>query len=163
MKNVIITIGREYGSGGHYIGKMLAEQLNIPCYDKELLVEVAKGGEYSQEMVEKNDEKPNGFMYSLFGGTSSYGLPLNQRVFLAQFEKVRELAEKGPCVFVGRCADYVLSDRENVLNVFIYTDMETKRQRVIEYYGVPEKKALETIKKTNKKRAKDHNYYTNKK
>ena len=114
----IITIGRQYGSAGHSIGKILADDLGIKYYDKELLERAAKDSGLCQELFENHDEKPtNSFLYSLVMDSYSFGygstmmdMPLNQKVFLAQFDAIKKLAEEGPCVMVGRCADYALSD-----------------------------------------------------
>lgn len=161
MKHVVITIGREYGSGGRLIGKKLAEALNIPFYDKELIEKVASEGHFSKELVEKNDEKPNGFINTLYI-SQSYSLPLNQQVFLAQFNVIRDIASKESCVFIGRCADYILEDRNDVVNIFIHAPIEKRVERVIKYYGVEESKALDTIKKVDKSRSKYYNYFTDK-
>lgn len=164
MKKVIITIGREYGSGGRIIGRKLAEELGFKFYDKELLEEVARKSQLAPELISRHDEKPNGMMNSLFASTSSYSLPLNQKVFLAQFETIREIAEKDEsCVIVGRCADYILEDRKDVVNVFIHAPLDQRIKRIVELYNADEKKALETIKKIDKKRASYYNFFTNKK
>lgn len=161
MKHVVITIGRQYGSGGRLIGKKLAEELGIKFYDKELIEKVASEGHFSKELVEKNDEKPNGFINTLYI-SQSYSLPLNQQVFLAQFNVIREIASKESCVIIGRCADYILEDRKDVINIFIHAPQEKRIERVVKYYGVEESKALETIKKVDKSRSKYYNYFTDK-
>ena len=121
--NTIITIARQYGSGGHDIGKKLAEELKIPFYDKELLERAAKDSGFCQEIFENYDEKPtNSFLYSLVMDTYSMGystaafaeMPLNHKIFLAQFNAIKDIAKEGPCVIVGRCADYALADFPNV-------------------------------------------------
>lgn len=161
MNHIVITIGREYGSGGRLVGKKLAEALNIPFYDKELIEKAASEGHFAQELVEKNDEKPNGFLNSL-AISQNYTLPLNQQIFLAQFSVIRRLAENESCVIIGRCADYVLEDKSEVVNVFIHAPIEKRKERIIKYYNVEEEKALETIKKIDKSRAKYYNYFTDK-
>ena len=116
MKDLIICIGRQYGSGGRFIGKLLAEKLNIPCYDKEILTESIKKSDINVDVIENNDEVPNSMMYSVF---QSNGLSINEQVFLAQFDAIRDIANKGACVIVGRCADYILEDRDNVVSIFM--------------------------------------------
>lgn len=163
MENVIICIGRQYGSGGRYVGKLLAEELNIPCYDKELLLEASKESSINENVISENDEKPNNFMYSLFTGSSTYGLPINQQVFLAQFDAIRKLVNKGPCIVVGRCADYVLEDLSNVVSIFIHAPLEKRIERAEQFYGMDNKKAKAQIKKIDRKRSDYYNFYTNKK
>lgn len=168
--NTIITIGRQYGSAGHTIGRMLAEQLGIPFYDKELLELAAKDSGICKELFEHQDEKPtNSFLYSLVMDTYSFGfnptaveMPLNQRVFLAQFDAIKKIADEGPCVIVGRCADYALEDRDNVLNIFIQADMEQKVKLISTASRVTEAKAKEIILKNDKQKASYYNYYTSK-
>lgn len=165
----IITISREFGSGGREIGKKLAEQLGIEFYDKELLELASKHSGITQELFVKHDENyTNSFLYSLVMGNypvTSDGrinpeLPLNQKIFLAQFETIRALAEKGPCVIVGRCADYVLRNRDNVINFFITGSMPQKRRRILERYDIEKNKVEDFIRKTDKRRANYYNYYT---
>ena len=168
MTNTIITIGRQYGSGGRYVARLLAEKLEIPFYDKELLTEVARDSGMSKDLLEEHDEKNNrGFLFSVMGGVQSAGdaggmfldMPLTHRIFLAQFDTIRRIAGEGPCVIVGRCADYVLRDHENVLNVFIKADRENRIRRIVDYYGVDPLKAEEQLKKADKQRAAYYNYY----
>ena len=159
MKDVIICIGRQYGSGGRFIGKLLAERLNIPCYDKELIIESSRKSDISQEVIENNDEVPNNLMYSVFQN----GNPINQQVFLAQFDAIRDIANKGACVIVGRCADYILEDRDNVVSIFITAPIEERIRRATEFYNFDQNKALKAIKKVDKKRRDYYNFYTNRK
>ena len=168
MSKTIITVGRQYGSGGRYVARLLAEKLEIPFYDKELLAEVAKDSGIRKELLEEHDEKnTRGFLFSMMGGAQPLGdssqmymdVPLNHRIFLAQFDTIRRIASEGPCVIVGRCADYVLRDQENVLNVFIKADKEARIQRIIEYYGADPLRAEEQLKKADKQRASYYNYY----
>ena len=164
---MVITIGRQYGSGGREIGRRLAKELDIPYYDKELLVEASKQSGICEELFENHDEKPTkSFLYSLMTGVQTHGgaapmyldMPLNHRMFLAQFDAIRKLAGEGPCVVVGRCADYVLRDQKNVINVFLKADMEHRRERAIER-GADPQKAEETVRKNDKDRAAYYNYY----
>ncbi len=130
----IITIGRQYGSAGHSIGKILADGLGIKYYDKELLERAAKDSGLCQELFENHDEKPtNSFLYSLVMDSYSFGygstmmdMPLNQKVFLAQFDAIKKISQDGPCVIVGRCADYALEENPNVLSIFIKADMQDR-------------------------------------
>jgi len=165
MKNVIFTIGRQYGSGGRLIGKKLAEELGIPFYDKELLTMAAKDSGFCEEIFETHDERPtSSFLYSLvMGGYGSDSMPLNHKLFLAQFETIKKLAKQGSCVIIGRCADYALEGMPNVVNVFIHADMESRVKRVVEEYGEDAKQAVSLINKTDKKRANYYNYYSDKK
>lgn len=165
MKDIIVTIGRQYGSGGRQVGKLLAERMGVPFYDKELLTEAAKNSGFCEEIFHENDEKPAGsFLYSLvMGANGADALPLNNKLFLAQFDTIKEIASKGSCVIIGRCADYALEEMDNVVNVFIHADMESRVKRVVEEYGDDPKKAEDIISKTDKKRANYYNYYSDKK
>lgn len=170
MKN-IITIGREFGSGGREIGRKIAERYGIAFYDKELLEEAAKHSGICEELFVKHDEScSNSFLYSLVMGTypmTADGrinpeMPLNHRIFLAQFETIKKLAEK-PCVIVGRCADYVLSDHKDMISVFVTGDMPEKKRRITERYDIEKHKAEDFIRKTDKRRANYYEYYTDRK
>ena len=170
--NTIITIGRQYGSGGHDIGKQLAEELNVPFYDKALLERAAKDSGLCQEIFENHDEKQtNSFLYSLVMDTYSLGyttssfseMPLNHKIFLAQFDAIKNIAKEGPCVIVGRCADYALSDFPNVVNVFLHADMQDRVVRIARRHDLTDAKAKDLIVKTDKRRASYYNYYTSKK
>ena len=161
----VVTIGRQYGSGGKIIGEKLAKALGVPFYDKELLTEAARKSGICQEMFESNDEKPtSSLLYSLVMGTySGDSLPLNHKLFLAQFDAIRSLADKGSCVIIGRCADYALEDYKNVINVFIHAKMEDRIDRAVAQYGIDINKAEDIIIKTDKKRASYYNFYSSKK
>lgn len=169
--NTIITIGREFGSGGREIGSKLAEKYGIPFYDKELLEEAAKHSGICEELFVKHDEScSNSFLYSLVMGTYPMTpdgrinpeMPLNHRIFLAQFETIKKLAT-GPCVIVGRCADYVLQDNPKMISVFVTGDMVEKKRRITERYDIEKHKAVDFIKKTDKRRANYYEYYTDRK
>lgn len=172
MSNTIITIGRQYGSGGRDIGKKLAEELGIPVYDKEMLDRAAKESGICQELFETHDEKPsNSFLYSLVMDTYTMGyssgafneMPLNHKIFLAQFDAIKKIADEGPCILVGRCADYALESYDNVMSIFIHADMDARIKRIARRKDLTDAKAKELIQKTDKKRASYYNYYTNKK
>lgn len=163
MKKVIITIGRQYGSGGRLIGQKVAEDLGIKCYNSELLIEAAKESGLCAEIFEKNDEKPVSAFLSFSAGKYDSGeMPLNHKVFLAQMQAIRKIAERESCVIVGRCADYVLKDFDNVINVFISAPIEDRMQRVIERDGVAPGKAERKVKKVDKERASYYNFYSTK-
>ncbi len=171
--NLVITIGREYGSGGHEIGQKIAAQLGIKCYDRELLELAAKDSGLCPEIMENHDEKPtNSFLYSLVMDTYSMGfssaatyldMPINHKVFLAQFEAIKKLADRESCVIVGRCADYALEDYPNMVSVFIKAPLSSRVTRIMERNNVSEDKAFEMIAKRDKKRASYYNYYSSKK
>ena len=165
--NMVITIGRQYGSGGREVGRRLASRLEIPYYDKEILSEASKDSGICEELFEDHDEKPTrSFLYSLVTGVQTHGnpstmymdMPLNHRIFLAQFDTIRRLAGNGPCVVVGRCADYVLRDEKNVVNVFLTADMEHRIERAIER-GAEPSRAQDIVKRHDKERASYYNYY----
>ena len=171
--NTIITIGREFGSGGRQVGVELSKQLGIPFYDKELLEKAAKESGLCKEIFENQDEKPSGsFLFSLvmdtyltnnFASNLFTDMPLNQKVFLAQFETIKNLAKEGPCVIIGRCADYALELETNVLSVFLRANIEERIQRTSTLYDLTPAKARDKINKVDKSRASYYNYYTNKK
>lgn len=173
MANKIYTIGREFGSGGREVGEKLAAKLGIKLYDKELLQQAAKDSGFCEEIFENHDEKPtNSFLYSLVMDTYSVSgysaapfldMPLNHKVFLAQFETIKKIAEKESCVIVGRCADYALSDNPNCINVFIHADLDVRIKNVSRNLNITENKARDFINKTDKQRASYYNYYTSKK
>ena len=165
MTKSIITIGRQYGSGGREIGKKLADQLGIPFYDNELLDIAAKKSGICEELFQTNDEKPtSSLLYSLVMG--SYGgnsLPFNHKIFLAQFDAIRSIADEGPCVIIGRCGDYALEDYPNLINIFIHADLKLRIKRAIENYGIESGKAEDFVLKTDKKRASYYNFYSSRK
>lgn len=170
--NKIIAISREYGSGGRYIAQILAEKLGVPLYDKEILTVAAKESGISKEFFEEYDEKPTrSYLFSLMASIPGRSnildgyteLPLNHKIFLAQFEAIKQVAKEGPCVIVGRCADWVLQEDPRLVKVFIQAPMEAKVDRAVQYYGKEREKAEEYIKKTDKQRANYYEYYTSKK
>lgn len=170
--NTIITIGREYGSAGREIGYKVAEAFDIKLYDKEMLARAAKESGICEEIFQSHDEKPtNSFLYSLvmdtysmgYSGNSYTDMPINHKVFLAQFDAIKKIADEGPCILVGRCADYALESYPNVVSVFIHADMQSRIRRIARLYDLTDAKAKDLIVKTDKKRASYYNYYTNKK
>ena len=172
MANKIYTIGREFGSGGKQVGEKLAERLGIKLYDKELLQQAAKDSGFCEEIFENHDEKPtNSFLYSLVMDTYSVSgysaapfldMPLNHKVFLAQFETIKKIAEQESCVIVGRCADYALAENPDCINVFIHADMDFRIRNICKKLDVTDNKARDIINKTDKQRASYYNYYTSK-
>ncbi len=170
--NTIITIGREFGSAGREIGYKVAEAFGIKLYDKEMLARAAKESGICEEIFQSHDEKPtNSFLYSLVMDTYSMGysgntytdMPINHKVFLAQFDAIKKIADEGPCILVGRCADYALESYKNVVSVFIHADLPSRIHRIARIYNLTDAKAKDMIIKTDKKRASYYNYYTNKK
>lgn len=169
----IITIGRQFGSGGRQLGEIIAEKLGIPIYDKELVEMAAKKSNVSLEAVREIDERAsNSLLYSIVtGGWGTKGLnvplfyemPLNDKFFIAQSKVIKELADEGDCVIVGRCADYVLADTEHdVLSVFVYAPMDYRIKFATEKLDVPQNRVKEKISKTDKQRRTYYDYYTNK-
>ena len=170
--NTIITIGRQYGSAGREIGYKVADAFGIMLYDKEMLARAAKESGICEEIFETHDEKPtNSFLYSLVMDTYSMGysgntytdMPINHKVFLAQFDAIKKIADEGPCVLVGRCADYALEAYPNLVSVFISANLNDRIRRVARTYDLTDAKAKDMIVRADKKRASYYNYYTNKK
>ena len=169
--NTIITIGRQFGSAGREIGRVVAKHLDIKLYDKEMLNRAAQESGLCKELLETHDEKPtNSFLYSLVMDTYSLGyssgsytdMPINHKVFLAQFDAIKKIADEGPCILVGRCADYALEEYDNVLSIFIHADLDARVRRIARIYDLTDAKAKELIVKTDKKRSSYYNYYSNK-
>lgn len=170
--NLVITIGRQYGSAGREIGQKLAADLGIKCYDKEILSVAAKESGLCEELFETHDEKPtNSFLYSLVMDTYSMGytssgfvdMPINHKIFLAQFDAIKKLAEQESCIIVGRCADYALEEFPNAVSIFIHGKLDKRIKRIQRIYNLSEDKAKDLILKTDKKRASYYNYYSSKK
>ncbi|MEG1884530.1 MAG: cytidylate kinase-like family protein [Clostridia bacterium] len=159
MGHNIITISRQYGSGGRLIGAYLANRLHIPFYDKELITLADKSSPIHAGFFENAEMKgTGGFVYPFNPGVP-FDLPLNDKVFLAQFAVIREIASQGPCVIVGRCAADVLKDRDDLLKVFIFSDMEVRKKRAISEYGDAPEKIEQKITAFDKKRANYYHYY----
>lgn len=172
MSHTIITIARQYGSGGREIGEKIAKKMGIPFYDKDLIAMAAKQSGMSEEVFERADEKAaNSLLYSLMMGNYSLGghisavneMPINDKLFLIQTNIIREVAEKGPCVIVGRCADYILREHKTCLHVFVYADKFSRMERIINKYDVDPAKAADTLVKQDKQRANYYNFYSNQK
>ena len=151
-KKIVITISREYGSGGHYVGELLAKRMGLNFYDKNLINLISKKSGLSKEYVEANDQKLASFKYIDNN---------DDRIFIAEEKVIKDLAQKESCVIVGRCADYILKDNKDTIKVFLYSSSQDKVKRAVKYYNLEENKALKEINKINNERAKHYKYYTN--
>ena len=161
LKNqVVITIAREYGSGGRYVGKLVADKLGIKLYDKEFITQIAQETGLSEEYIEKNEQKRN-VLATLNNGYYS-GLNNSDELFIKEAELIKKVTDNESCVIVGRCADFILKDKKNVLKIFIYSNMENKIKRATEIYGLDKDKAEKEIKRIDKLRANHYKYYTDK-
>ncbi len=163
--NKVVTINRQYGSGGREIGRKLAEVYGVPFYDNEIISRAAKESGFAEAAFENAEEKAtNSLLYSIAMGMNVFsaqdigyaGLSLDDRIFLAQANVVRKVAESGPCVIVGRCADYILREREDLINLFITASVDFRIRRSIDIDMLPQNKAAEIVLKKDKTRA---NYY----
>ena len=159
-KGPIITINREYGSGGRYVGELLAQRLNIHFYDKNLITMVSDESGLSASYIEEKEQQ-KGSLLSEFNIGYYQNLNNDDTLFLAETKAIKEIAKKGSCVIIGRCADYVLKDEKQVFRVFLYSDSKSKQNRAIQYYGLTEKTAKKEIEKINKARERHYEYYTN--
>ena len=171
MKKVI-TISRQYGSGGREIGSKLAKELNIPFYDNELITRAAKESGFAEAAFHNAESKDsNSLLYSIAMGMNSYGnqelgfshLSLDDRIYLAQSDVIRKVAAEGPCVIVGRCADYILKEIGNVINVFIWADLDFRVDRAIHIDHMDQNKIEDNILKIDKRRANYYNYHASEK
>lgn len=168
----IITISRQYGSGGREIGKKIAEHFNIPFYDNELITLAAKESGYAEAAFHNAETKAtNSLLYSIAMGMNTHGsqeagfqhLSLDDRIYLAQSDVIRKVADEGPCVIIGRCADYILKDRENVVHIFVHANLEFRKERAIRIDGVAPENAEEIVLKKDKRRANYYNYHSGEK
>lgn len=160
MKHRIITISREFGSGGRTIGKMTADRLGIPCYDSELIQKIAQESGFAETYVRTMDESaPTGFMASAFS-TRAFGPTNEDYLWDTQRKVILDLAEKGPCVIVGRCADYILRDRADCLTAFIHASMDYRANRIVSVYGERPESPEQRIREKDKRRAAYHRFYT---
>ena len=162
MAKRIITISREFGSGGRFIGEEVAKKLGIAYYDKNIISQIAEKSGLSPEYIQENAElspKKGLFAYA-FSGRDITGKSVEDMVYEAQRNIILELAEKEPCVIIGRNANYILKDRDDVLNVFIHGDMPEKIQRITGLYNVKEKEAVKMMADTDKRRRTNYNFYT---
>lgn len=160
MKNRIITISREFGSGGRTVGKRTAEQLGIPCYDRELIQKIAGKSGFDEGYIKSLDETaPGGFLASAFSNRT-FGQTNEDYLWNIQRKVILELAEQGPCVIVGRCADFILRDQADCLTVFIHADLAFRAQRIVQVYGEREDSPEQRIRDKDKRRAAYHRFYT---
>ncbi|HPJ01822.1 MAG TPA: cytidylate kinase-like family protein [Candidatus Limiplasma sp.] len=165
-KHAMITIGREYGSGGSDIGKALAETLGIPFYDKEILSIAAQDSGICEALFENHDEKPvPSYLYTLARGAGDFTqpltaeMPLNHRIFMAQFKAITQVASKGPCVIVGRCADYVLKDQPHMISIFLYADLAARIERTMKKQSIDREAAKDLVHKRDKQRQGYYNFF----
>lgn len=160
MKNRIITISREFGSGGRTIGKKVAENLGIPCYDRELIHKIAQESGFAEEYIQDAGEySPGGFLASALSNRS-FGPTNEDYLWEIQWKIITELAEKESCVIVGRCADYILRDKADCLTAFIHASMDYRADRIVRVYGEREVSAQERLRDKDKRRAAYHRFYT---
>ena len=152
MSHRIITISREYGSGGRYVGKLLSEKLGLAFYDKELINEIAKVSGFSKKYIEENEQKKTKL------GSSYYNN--DDALFIAETKAIKKVCKNSSCVIVGRCADYILRDKKNVYSIFLYSSLENEVKRSVKYYGLKKEDAAKKITKINKQREKHYKYYT---
>ena len=170
---MVITIGREYGSGGKYIGERLAKELNLKFYDKEILERLSKEENIDLKLLENTDESnKNSFWYTLAMSSMSYSdsvnsltdLPMNDKYFIQVSRLIEKIAKEDNCVIIGRCSNIILKDNPNVINVFVYSsDVEFKIKRKVEFANLDENKAIKLMQKKDKERAAYYHYYTNEK
>ncbi len=168
-KKIIITIARQYGSGGRAIGELVAKELGIPIYDKEIITNAAAVGELNEEVIKTADESAaNSLLYTLAMGSNvlgttmnfGYKMPLNDKLFIIQSEIIKEYAKES-CVIIGRCSDYVLRNEENIFRIFIYGDLEHRCARVSERHPeIKSSQIIDVINKTDKRRSSYYNFYT---
>ena len=169
-KKIVITIARQYGSGGREIGERVAQLLGIPLYDKEMIKDAAEAGKLDEGIIKEVEETAaNSLLYTLAMGSNilgttahfGYKMPLNDKLFILQSEIIKKYADEGSCVIIGRCSDYVLRETDGVFRIFIYGDLEHRRQRVIDRHPeIKESTVIDVINKTDKRRMSYYNFYT---
>ena len=169
-KKIIITIARQFGSGGREIGEKVAEILGIPIVDKELIKEAIKDTDFDEEIIKNADESAaNSLLYTLAMGSNmlgaamhfGYKMPINDKLFLLQSEAIKKYAEAGSCVIIGRCADYVLRDEPSLYRIFVHGDLDHRKERVaLRHPELKPSQIIDVINKTDKRRASYYNFYT---
>ena len=169
-KKLIITIARQYGSGGREIGEKVASILGIPLFDKQLITDAASRGDLNEEVIKNADETAaNSLLYTLAMGSNvigttmhfGYKMPINDKLFILQSKVIKEYAEMGSCVIIGRCSDYVLREREDVFRIFIYGDLEHRQARIRERHPeIKTSQIMDIINKTDRRRSSYYNFYT---
>ena len=167
MGKVIITIGRQYGSSGRYIGELVAKELGIPFYDEQLITLAAEKSDLCEDAVANADERnASSLLYTLAMGSTAmihspqYNMPVNDKLFLVQSDIIKDIASKGSAVIIGRCADYVLRDDKNAFSVFFHADAKLRAKKIAERNGITESEAISLISKTDRRRANYYNFYT---
>ncbi len=161
MRNRVITISREFGSGGRTIGRKVAEKLGIPCYDAMLIQKIAEESGYAADYIREEGEYATGGWLSTVFSDRTMGLTNQDKLWTIQSRVITELAEKDSCVIVGRCADYILRDKADCLNVFIHASLEKRAERIVKEYGEREETPEQRLKDKDKRRAAYHRFYTN--
>ena len=169
-KKIVITIARQYGSGGREIGEMVAKMLDIPLFDKQLITDAASKGNLNEDVLKRTDESAaNSLLYTLALGSNivgttthfGYKMPINDKLFILQSEVIKEYAKSGSCVIIGRCSDYVLREEKDVFRLFIYGDLEHRKERVSERHPeIKSSQLVDVINKTDRRRASYYNFYT---
>ena len=162
MKNRVITISREFGSGGRTIGKLVAEKLGIPCYDHELIEKIAEESGFAKEFVkEKAEYAPYGNWFAnAFSDRSMNGISTQDYIWSVQRKIILNIASEGPCVIVGRCADYILKDDADCLKVFVHADMKARAERIVKLYGEAKEAPEKRLKDKDKRRSAYYKFYT---
>ncbi len=164
MSNKVITISREFGSGGRTVGKLVAEKLGIPCYDQEIIQKIAEESGYCQDFVAEHSEHAayGNWLSNAFAFRDYYGNSIQDKIWFAQLKTIVELANKGPCVIVGRCADFILAETADCLKVFIHADEKSKAKRIVEQYGESNQAPERRLRDKDKRRAAYYQMYTDK-
>lgn len=162
MKNRIITVSREFGSGGRTVGKLAAQKLDIPCYDQELIEKIAEQSGFAPAYIQEQGEYAvrAGWLSNALASRFSNGLTSQDQLWLIQRKVILELAEKGPCVIVGRCADYILREEADCLTAFIHASMEKRAERIVQVYGEREETPEKRLRDKDKRRAAYYQFYT---
>ncbi len=165
MSNKVITISREFGSGGRTVGKMVAEKLGIPCYDQEIIQKIVEESGYCEDFVAEHSEHAayGNWLSNAFAFRDYYGNSIQDKIWFAQLKTIVELANKGPCVIVGRCADFILKETADCLKVFIHADPKARAQRIVEQYGESAQAPERRLKDKDKRRAAYYQMYTDQK
>ena len=165
MSNKVITISREFGSGGRTVGKMVAEKLGIPCYDQEIIQKIAEESGYCEDFVAEHSEHAayGIWLSNAFAVRDYYGNSIQDKIWCAQLKTIVELANKGPCVIVGRCADFILKETADCLKVFIHADPKARAERIVEQYGESSQAPERRLKDKDKRRAAYYQMYTDQK
>ena len=160
--NRIITISRQFGSGGRTIGRMVAEKLGIPCYDQELLEQLAEKSGFSKEYIKERGEytERGGWLANALSGRIGGGMNNQDYIWVAQRELILDLAAKGPCVIVGRCADYILQEQADCLNVFVHANIEQRSERIVKLYGERDDAPEKRLKDKDRRRKAYYQFYT---